>query len=527
MRSKSVAIILTVLLVVNAFSITSFAKPGNGNGKGNGNSAKFNTEFSDLHEASWANDAVSNMSKKGVISGYGNGIFKPNKSVTELEAIIMALRLTGLEDEANEAKEEILSGKKHWKFDFDEWAAGYIDIAISENIIGEGDVGNLNAAAKRYKIAKYIVRALGMEDEAQDHMDSELPFKDTKNIPAGYSGYVYVAYDLGLINGFPNGMYQPFKPATRAEMAVILTNIDEDLISDSTSDYSDYDTYTGVIETVDSDEIEIDTDDGDFTFDFDNKVEINFEDVEGDIEDLKVEDEVKVWVNEDDEIVRIDVDRDLYTTYTGIVEEVDSDEIEVDTDDGDKTFEFDNNVEVNFDEDEGKIEDILVGDEVKVWVNEDDEVVRVDVEGDLYTTYEGEIEHVDEDEIRIEMSGPDQTFDFDKDVEVEFDDEEGNVTDLKVGYEVTIKVNRDEEVIKVTLDFDLFEEVEGEVEEVDSDNIKLLDNSKEYDIDDDVKVEFNDENDANVSDVEVGHEVTLTVRSGDTVVIIDVDEDLN
>ncbi len=63
-----------------------------------------------------ANEAVSNMSKKGVISGYGNGYFKPNKPVTELEAIIMALRLTGLEDEVNEAKEDILSGKKHWKF---------------------------------------------------------------------------------------------------------------------------------------------------------------------------------------------------------------------------------------------------------------------------------------------------------------------------------------------------------------------------------------------------------------------------
>ncbi len=139
-------------------------------------------------------------------------------------------------------------------FEFDEWAVGYIDIAITENIIDEGAVGNLNAAAKRYKIAKYVVRALGMEDEAQDHMDSELPFKDAKNIPNGYSGYVYIAYDLGLINGFPNGMYQPFKPATRAEMAVILTNVDEDLISDTTPDYSDYDTYTGVIETLDSDE---------------------------------------------------------------------------------------------------------------------------------------------------------------------------------------------------------------------------------------------------------------------------------
>ncbi len=55
---------------------------------------------------------------------------------------------------------------------------------------------------------------------------------------------------------------------------------------------------------------------------------------------------MKVWVNEDDEVVRVDVERDLYTTYTGVVEEVDSDEIEVDTDDGDK-LEFDNNVEVN------------------------------------------------------------------------------------------------------------------------------------------------------------------------------------
>ncbi len=42
MRNKSFIIILTMLLVVNAFSV-SFAKPGNGKGKGN--SAKFKTEF--------------------------------------------------------------------------------------------------------------------------------------------------------------------------------------------------------------------------------------------------------------------------------------------------------------------------------------------------------------------------------------------------------------------------------------------------------------------------------------------------
>ncbi len=49
MRNKSFIIILTMLLVVNAFSVSLLTRQW----KRKGNSAKFKTEFSDLHEASW------------------------------------------------------------------------------------------------------------------------------------------------------------------------------------------------------------------------------------------------------------------------------------------------------------------------------------------------------------------------------------------------------------------------------------------------------------------------------------------
>ncbi|WP_376698265.1 S-layer homology domain-containing protein [Cohnella lubricantis] len=60
-------------------------------------------------------------------------------------------------------------------------------------------------------------------------MDTQLQFRDAKQIPAGAVGYVAVAVEKGLITGYGDNTFKPNKPVTRAELAALLDRADEQL----------------------------------------------------------------------------------------------------------------------------------------------------------------------------------------------------------------------------------------------------------------------------------------------------------
>ena len=55
--------------------------------------------FSDVPDSHWALPHIMKMELRGVITGYGNNIFKPDNTVTQLEAATMAVRAMGLQSE--------------------------------------------------------------------------------------------------------------------------------------------------------------------------------------------------------------------------------------------------------------------------------------------------------------------------------------------------------------------------------------------------------------------------------------------
>lgn len=383
---KLLALSVSALMAATAIAPSAFAAPKNVNV--NKAFAISNISFNDVDDVPWAKNSISNMAHKGILKGYGNGIFQPNKPVTQLEAIIMALRVTGEEVEAISYKEMIENGSKKIKFKdlVSSWAQGYVELALDEEIIDESDVKNLNSAAKRYEVAKYMVRALDLEDEAIESMDEDIDFEDANSIPEGYEGYVYVAVDRGIMKGYPNGMFLPNKPVTRAEMSVLLERIDEDgnIIDD---DSDELDTYNGRVLAIDEDEVTLLAGSNEKTYDIDEDVEIIFEDDEdGTVDDVIKGDRVKIYVDEDDMVVKIELSRELedFDYYDGEVDAVDEDEITIIDGSTERTFDVDNNVQVFFNDDEmGDVEDIDTGDDVELIVDEDDEVVTIIVDKDL------------------------------------------------------------------------------------------------------------------------------------------------
>src|SRR5690606_34420992 len=94
--------------------------PGKGNGKAKGHEKKkqweeradsgkkdlvINLRFKDEQELKWAMEHIMRLASKGVFNGYSDGTFKPNQTITRIEALTAAVRLMGLREQAESSAE--------------------------------------------------------------------------------------------------------------------------------------------------------------------------------------------------------------------------------------------------------------------------------------------------------------------------------------------------------------------------------------------------------------------------------------
>jgi len=189
-------------------------------------------------ESAWALRYIAKLIRQGVFTGYEDGTFRPNQKVTRIEAITAAVRLMGLRAQAESA--EKTATKLNFK-DADKikknypWAVGYVAVAVENDLFLENEFEvQPDKPADRLWATILLVKALGLEKEAKAKMNTELPFKDKKQIPAGAVGYVAVAVERGIITGYEDNTFRPDRPVTRAELAAILDRSGEQLPGEET-----------------------------------------------------------------------------------------------------------------------------------------------------------------------------------------------------------------------------------------------------------------------------------------------------
>jgi hypothetical protein len=191
---------------------------------------KYTKKFQDVERDHWANKDIERMSVKNYILGDGNGKFLPSKSAKNIEVIVMTLRIMGWEDDAKGLDEipELIE-----EIDVPEWAVLYLAYAYKKGIITEDELEDydVNKPVKRYMVAKYIIRALGMEEKANDNEEEELDFDDDYLIPEGNCGYIYLINKLGLMSGYRK-IFNPKGNLTRAEMAILFSRLDDKIDCD-------------------------------------------------------------------------------------------------------------------------------------------------------------------------------------------------------------------------------------------------------------------------------------------------------
>lgn len=181
--------------------------------------------FLDFNESQWANASIAKMRYGHIIEGYEDGFFHPNKAVTRIEAIVMAVRLMGLEEEAK-TKPIIDPLPYNYLSELEDgyaWAKGYVSVAVANEVLLPTEYFlEPEQPASRSWVTILMMNALKLGSLAYDRRDVVPEFIDGQDFPEVSYGYVKVAIEYNIIAGYPDGTFRPNKEVTRAEMALLL-----------------------------------------------------------------------------------------------------------------------------------------------------------------------------------------------------------------------------------------------------------------------------------------------------------------
>jgi hypothetical protein len=202
MRNRSLSIIVALCLCFTLVLPTAALGAG----------AK---EFSDI-KGHWAVSYIQDLASYGYINGYPDGTFKPDRTMTKAEfttALIGCLDVTP----STPTKSSYGDTKSHWANKYIEEAVARGILIPSESPQGLGPDQNI----LRSQAAAMIVRALNIKTTG-----GTSKFTDKDDVERSlYRDEIKAAYDAGIISGFPDGSFAPFREMTRAQVCTVLVKM--------------------------------------------------------------------------------------------------------------------------------------------------------------------------------------------------------------------------------------------------------------------------------------------------------------
>jgi L-asparaginase len=170
----------------------------------------------------WAKASIEKAVANGIVSGYTDGTFKPNQSLTRAEFTVMLMKALKLQGDG--ASLTFKDSNKIGK-----WAVNGISAAVKAGIVSGNIDGTFkpNAPITRSEMAVIIAKAMKYDVQA----GSTTGFKDDTKIPKWAKGSVKATKDHAIISGRSGGVFVPNDPATRAEAVTILLKLPAKTIS--------------------------------------------------------------------------------------------------------------------------------------------------------------------------------------------------------------------------------------------------------------------------------------------------------
>ena len=159
----------------------------------------------------WAQGTIIQWTTNGYISGYPDGTFKPDNSITRAEFVVMVNKAMGYNKRGNAYFSDVSAA--HWAY------AEIMKGVEAGYITGNGDgTFRPDAPVTRQEAAVMISKILGLD---QDYA-SAAQYVDYRYIPSWAAGYVGAVSKAGIMTGYPDGDFKSDRVLTRAESVVSL-----------------------------------------------------------------------------------------------------------------------------------------------------------------------------------------------------------------------------------------------------------------------------------------------------------------
>lgn len=175
--------------------------------------------FSDISDVSWAKEAIEYLYNEKVISGSGDGTYRPKDNIKREEFVKILIEALGVEHrEESDVFEDASLGKWYTPYIYAAYKNGIVS-GISNTEFGVG------AYISRQDIAVMIERALvAMKLSVSDIRETQ-SFSDEWKIKSYAVDSVKSLYKKGIFNGNEKNEFLPDARATRAEVAQVIYNL--------------------------------------------------------------------------------------------------------------------------------------------------------------------------------------------------------------------------------------------------------------------------------------------------------------
>lgn len=178
--------------------------------------------FTDI-DNTFAKQDILALANKGIITGYGDGTFRPNKPVTRAEYAKLLVQAKGIP----------LPGTFEGVFrdtPRGEWYTPYVELSYRLGVTSGVSAGSFAPQKQltREEMVKMTVSALGRESETARRMSYSAystaikPYVDRGQISSWAVKSMAYAAQQGIVRGTTGGELNPKDTATRADVAALL-----------------------------------------------------------------------------------------------------------------------------------------------------------------------------------------------------------------------------------------------------------------------------------------------------------------
>lgn len=194
--------------------------------------------FSDLNEFhAWAEPQIEEMTTLGIIKGYTDGTFRPDKPITKTEALVLISRVAGYITEGYDTfKSAAYTRYEDIVSQYNTPYPNEIAFLLYKGVLTETDLAGYIASDRadssllRYEMAVLLTKLMRAESSINT-TGYNLTYSDAGEIPYSAAPYVEYVTNASLMQG----VYDPEKPdeinfnpygsVTRAQVAVLLHRV--------------------------------------------------------------------------------------------------------------------------------------------------------------------------------------------------------------------------------------------------------------------------------------------------------------